>query len=128
VTPAEQAAFDAATGAEAEAHAAAHDAAAWVALLDAAGVPAEISDETASLRLHDNALFRALRWTVEYTDKAVGKLEQIGHTYSLSATPGVIQGSPLHVGDNTTAILGELGYSTEEIEALAAEHVIGLAA
>ena len=52
---------------------------------------------------------------MEYQDPYVGKLEQIGLTYSLSDTPGVIQSAPLIVGDHTKAILEELGYSEAEI-------------
>ena len=83
--------------------------------LKLAGVPAAISDETASLRLFDNEDYKAKKWTVEYQDPYVGKLEQIGLTYELSDTPGVITSPPLIVGDSTKSILEEIGYSEEEI-------------
>ena len=83
--------------------------------LKMAGVPAAISDETASLRLYDNKDYKAKKWTVEYLDPYVGKLEQIGLTYELSDTPGVITSPPLIVGDSTKAILEEVGYSKAEI-------------
>jgi hypothetical protein len=46
---------------------------------------------------------------MEDPDKALGKLEQIGHTYSLSATADENQGSPLDVGDNAAAIFAKPG-------------------
>ncbi|MGB0908420.1 MAG: CaiB/BaiF CoA transferase family protein [Maricaulaceae bacterium] len=89
-----------------------------------AGVPAAISDAEASRGLHDNADYRARNWTVAYEDRYVGKLEQIGLTYDLSDTPGVIASAPLIVGDSTKAILEEVGYSEEEILAMANETAI----
>jgi len=88
------------------------------------GVPAAISDAEASRRLYDNKDFKAKNWTAEYQDRYVGKLEQIGLTYGLSDTPGVIGSPPLIVGDNTKALLEEIGYSEEEILAMANEAAI----
>ncbi len=79
------------------------------------GVPAAISDAEASRRLYDNEAYRERQWTVSYQDRYVGNLEQIGLTYELSDTPGVIQSAPLIVGDSTKSILEELGYSEAEI-------------
>jgi len=101
-------------------------AAAWMEVLDEAGVPAEISDGTYSRRIFDDAALRARQWTVAYQHAVVGKLEQMGLLYSLSDTPGVIQGPPLIVGDQTEALLGELGYAAGEIDALLAQGVIGV--
>jgi len=92
--------------------------------LDKAGVPAAISDAEASRKLFDRADFKAKNWTVEYQDRYVGKLEQIGLTYDLSDTPGVINTPPLIVGDQTKAILEELGYSDDEILSMANEAAI----
>jgi crotonobetainyl-CoA:carnitine CoA-transferase CaiB-like acyl-CoA transferase len=101
-------------------------AAEWSAVLDAAGVPAEISDGEFSRRIFDDPDLRARQWTVAYPHAVVGKLEQVGLLYSLSETPGVIQGPPLIVGDQTEAILGELGYAAGDIDALLAQGVIGV--
>lgn len=92
--------------------------------LHKARVPAAISDAEASRRLFDNADYKAKNWTVEYEDRYVGKLEQIGLTYALSDTPGVIDLPPLIVGDHTKAILEEVGYSEDEILAMANEAAI----
>ena len=96
----------------------------WIKRLEEAGVPAEISDPEASRKLFDNEEFKKRRWTLEYQHPSVGKLEQIGSTYSLSHTPLVDQGPPLIVGDNTVKILKELNYSDEEIRSLVEDSVI----
>ncbi len=92
--------------------------------LKAAGVPASISDSEASRSMFDNPDYKAKNWTAEYTDRYVGKLEQIGLTYNLSDTPGVIGTPPLIVGDHTKAILEEVGYSEDEILTMANETAI----
>jgi len=89
-----------------------------------ANVPAAISDSEASRALFDNADYKARNWTTEYHHPYVGKLEQIGATYDLSDTPAVMQFAPLIVGDQTKVILEELGYSEEEILAMANETAI----
>jgi crotonobetainyl-CoA:carnitine CoA-transferase CaiB-like acyl-CoA transferase len=72
----------------------------------------------------ENEDFKAKDWLAEYHHPYVGKLEQIGLTYNLSDTPGVIGSTPLIVGDYTKAILEEMGYSEEEILAMANETAI----
>ncbi|MDA8707781.1 CoA transferase [Hellea sp.] len=86
-----------------------------------AGIPAAISDPEASRKLYENEDYKAKNWTAEYHHPYVGKLEQIGLTYNLSDTPGVIGSTPLIVGDYTKAILEEVGYSEDEILAMARE-------
>jgi crotonobetainyl-CoA:carnitine CoA-transferase CaiB-like acyl-CoA transferase len=99
---------------------------AWREALDEARVPAEVSDPTFGQKLHDDATFRARRWTVGYRQELVGKLDQIGLLFDFSDTPGVIQGPPLVVGECTREVLGELGYSTKQIAELAAAKVAGV--
>ena len=125
VTEAARAAFDAATGGEAEASARGQTAAAWIAALAKVGVDAELSDDKASLSIFDNKLYRERGWTTDYQDQAVGKLEQIGHTFTLSDTPGVFQGPPVQVGRESAAVLTEMGYSDAEIDELFAGFAIG---
>lgn len=119
-----QIAFDGLVGSDPAAFFSSRSAADALAALAQAGVPAELSDETASLRLFDSQLLKQRNWTVEYHDPAVGKLEQIGLTYELSGTPGVIQGPPLIVGKDTAAILAGLGYDDAAIDELAGEGAI----
>ena len=97
-------------------------AADWFAALDAAGVPVEIEDPDFALHLHDDAESQKRRLTVSYQHPFVGRLDQIGLLYSLSETPGRIQGPPLVVGQHTRELMRELGYSDAEVdEAVAAK-------
>lgn len=102
-------------------------AANWFARLDQAGVPVEVVDEEFSRKLHDNAEFRERRWVVSYPHPVVGKLDQIGLLFSLSDTPGVIQGRPLLVGEHTQEILAGMGYSGEQIRTMEEQMAIGFA-
>ncbi len=97
----------------------------WFVELDAAGVPVEIVAEDFSLKLHDNAEYQQRQWVTSYPHPVVGKLDQIGLLFSLSDTPGVIQGRPLLVGEHTQKILAELGYSEEQITTMEAQLAIG---
>jgi crotonobetainyl-CoA:carnitine CoA-transferase CaiB-like acyl-CoA transferase len=98
----------------------------WLTILDQAGVPAEISSDSFSRFVFDDLELRDRQWTTSYDHPVVGKLEQMGLLYSLSETPGVIQGPPLIVGDHTEAILRDIGYSAGDIERLLAQGVIGV--
>ncbi len=104
----------------------ARPAAEWLPILDAAGVPAEISSETFSRGIFDDQELRDKQWTVAYDHPIVGKLEQMGLLYSLSGTPGVIQGAPLIVGDHTEDILRGIGYGNDDIDRLLGQGVIGV--
>jgi crotonobetainyl-CoA:carnitine CoA-transferase CaiB-like acyl-CoA transferase len=100
----------------------ARSAAEWFAALDAAGVPVEIEDPEFALRLHDDPEAQKRRHTVSYQHPFVGRLDQIGLVYSLSETPGRIQGPPLVVGQHTRELMRELGYTDAQVdEAVAAK-------
>jgi crotonobetainyl-CoA:carnitine CoA-transferase CaiB-like acyl-CoA transferase len=96
----------------------------WFAALDGAGVPCEISDPDFSLTVHDDLDLIKRRWVVSYPQHYVGQLNQVGLAFDLSDTPGTIQGPPLIVGEQTIAILTELGYSAAQIEDLAKSRAI----
>ena len=53
-----------------------------------------------------------------------GVIRQVGLPFQLSATPASIRTSPPTLGQDTDAILGELGYDPTEIEALRARGVV----
>ncbi len=104
----------------------ARPAADWRDRLDAAGVPAEVSDPTFGVRLHDIPWYRERGWTVSYRQHLVGQLDQWGQIFDFSETPSPVQGPPLVMGEFTEAILTELGYAPEAIAALSAEKVVGV--
>ena len=56
--------------------------------------------------------------TVEQEHPVWGVIRQVGIPFDLSATPASIRTAPPTLGQDTEAILGELGYGSVEIEAL----------
>lgn len=99
----------------------------WFAKLDAVGVPVEVEGETFSLSVHENPYFRERQWVTSYDHPHVGKLDQIGFGYTLSETPGVIQGRPLIVGEHTESILKSFGYDEDTIKTMEEQFAIGFA-
>jgi len=99
-------------------------AAAWFARLDEAGVPCEISSPDFALGVFDDPELRSRGWVTSYRQRTVGQMDQFGLLIDFSGTPGRIAGPPLSVGDNTRAILRELGRSDAEIDALVAAKVV----
>ncbi len=99
-------------------------AAEWFAVLDAAGVPCEISDPDFGLGVFDDPELIERGWVTSYEQRRVGKMEQLGQLIDFSATPGRIAGPPLTVGDSTREILLELGMTDADIDRLVAERVI----
>lgn len=97
----------------------------WRQALDAAGVPAEVSDPDFSRNLFDDDDLLARKWITAYPQPLVGIFEQTGLGIDLSDTPGVIQGPPLTVGAQSRQILSAiLGYADDEIDALIKDGVI----
>jgi crotonobetainyl-CoA:carnitine CoA-transferase CaiB-like acyl-CoA transferase len=91
----------------------------WSHTLDDAGVPNEIAVD---VKGGEAALFDAdaerLGLVAEYEHPMLGTLRQFGHTVDFSETPGQIAGPPPRVGEDTRAILEELGCSSSEIDDL----------
>src|ERR1700736_2540766 len=100
-------------------------AAAWSAKFDAAGVPVEVVDAQFALKLHDDPEFRKRQCVVSYRHPDVGRLDQIGLLVRLSDTPGIIQGRPLIVGENTKEILAGMGYSEDQMKTMEEQFAIG---
>ncbi|MDQ1430133.1 MAG: hypothetical protein QOF40_735 [Actinomycetota bacterium] len=99
-------------------------AAQWFTALDAAGVPCEISTPDFVLDLFDDPEMIEKGWVTKYRHPIVGDMEVMGLLFDLSETPGVVQGPPLVPGQDTRAILEELGYDDGRIDKLAAAGTI----
>jgi crotonobetainyl-CoA:carnitine CoA-transferase CaiB-like acyl-CoA transferase len=102
----------------------ARTAAQWFELLDARGVPCEISSPTFSQRLFDDPDFKRKGWTVSYNHRHIGRLEETGVLCDLSETPGRIAGPAVLCGENSREILAELGYAAAEIDELCTSKVV----
>ncbi|MEX1007162.1 MAG: CoA transferase [Acidimicrobiia bacterium] len=99
-------------------------AADWFELLDAAGVPCEISSDTFALGVFDDPELIERGWVTSYEQGLVGRLDQAGLLFDFSETPGRIAGPPLVVGDSSREILREIGYDELDIDALVTEGVV----
>ncbi|MDQ7819065.1 MAG: CoA transferase [Armatimonadota bacterium] len=96
--------------------------AAWMEILDAAGVPNGPILTIAEVFGHPQVLHRQM--VVEMDHPAAGRIRQTGLPVKLSATPGRLRTPPPTLGQHTTAILRELGYSDAEVAALRADGVV----
>jgi crotonobetainyl-CoA:carnitine CoA-transferase CaiB-like acyl-CoA transferase len=96
----------------------------WTRTFDDAGVPNEVPLDTHGGEL---PLFDAdnveLGLVAHYEHPMLGDMRQFGELIDFSETPGHIDGPPPLVGQDTRAILHELGHENAEIDALIAEGV-----
>jgi crotonobetainyl-CoA:carnitine CoA-transferase CaiB-like acyl-CoA transferase len=98
----------------------------WVASLDAAGVPAEVSDPEFVQGLFDDPELIEKGWVTSYEQPSVGRMDVFGLLFDLDDTPGRIYGPPLVPGQDTVAILQELGYDAERVEKLLATGAVAV--
>ena len=94
------------------------------ALLDGAGVPCEISDESMGQRFHDDPEFAALGLSARFDHPLTGSFDQVGLCSEFSETPGRIEHGPIVLGNGTSELLDELGYSSAQIRELTDDQVI----
>jgi crotonobetainyl-CoA:carnitine CoA-transferase CaiB-like acyl-CoA transferase len=96
----------------------------WNRTFDDAGVPNEVPFDSqggeAPLFDADNV---ALGMVAEYEHPLFGNMRQFGELINFSETPGRIYGPPPLVGQETRAILRELGRADSDIDALIAAGV-----
>ncbi|HEX3785554.1 MAG TPA: CoA transferase [Pseudonocardiaceae bacterium] len=96
----------------------------WFTVLDAHGVPCEVSDPDYVLRLFADPDAAQRKVLASFRHRTVGELTMAGRYFDLSDTPGTVQGPPLWPGQNSAAILAGLGYSPEEIAGLIESGVV----
>ncbi len=93
----------------------------WVARLEEAGIPSGPMLDIEQMTSHPQATARDMVQEIEQG------LRVIGHPVKYSETPaGIRQGAPM-LGEHTGDVLAEAGYSTDEIQALAADEAVLLA-
>jgi len=96
----------------------------WTRTLDEAGVPNDVPLDTHGGEV---PLFDAdnveLGLVAHYEHPVLGDMRQFGELINFSETQGAIRGPPPLVGQDTRAILQELGHDDADIDALIAENV-----
>jgi crotonobetainyl-CoA:carnitine CoA-transferase CaiB-like acyl-CoA transferase len=98
---------------------------AWVAELmheDTCVTPVYSLDEVVA-----DPHFRQRGSVVDAKDPVAGSRAQVGMLFKMSETPGSIRSSAPAAGQDTAAVLAELGYDATEMEALAAAGAVGIA-
>ncbi|MBP8897920.1 MAG: CoA transferase [Sulfuritalea sp.] len=94
----------------------------WIALLENAAVPCGPINDLAAVFADPQVLHRGLR--VDLPHAAGGTAPQVANPIRFSATPIGYRHAPPLLGQDTEAILGELGRSAEDIAALRTATVI----
>ena len=94
----------------------------WIAALDAAGIPCGPINDIAEAFASPEAV--ALGMSVEQEHPAFGLIRQVGLPFQLDVTPASIRTSPPTLGQDTDAILGELGYGPVDVAGFRARGVV----
>lgn len=94
----------------------------WRTELEAAGVPCGPINNVAQVFEDPHVLARGM--VTSFTHPRAGEVKTVGVPVKLSRTPGDTPKPPPLLGQHTYELLGELGYSPEEIEALASLGII----
>ena len=94
----------------------------WLARLDAAGVPCGPINTYPETLADPHTLARNL--VVDLVHPLAGPIKALGVPVKLSETPGAVERAAPLVGEHTTEILTELGYSAAEQDALRARRVV----
>ena len=97
----------------------------WVEALLAAGVPAARIHDYAEALTSEQAIAREM--VIEIEHPVEGRVRVLGFPVKLSATPQQVRRAPPLLGQHTDEVLGEIGFSSERIEALRAAGAFGAA-
>jgi crotonobetainyl-CoA:carnitine CoA-transferase CaiB-like acyl-CoA transferase len=96
--------------------------AAWITLLENAAVPCGPINDLAAVFADPQVQHRGLR--VDLPHAAGGTAPQVANPIHLSATPVKYRAAPPTLGQDTDAVLHELGRSNEEIAALRSKSIV----
>jgi crotonobetainyl-CoA:carnitine CoA-transferase CaiB-like acyl-CoA transferase len=94
----------------------------WIAVLEAADVPCGAINDVLSAFATPAA--RAATMRVPVTHPELGAVDQVAPPFVLSRTPAGVRTAPPLLGQDSDAVLGELGYEADEIVRLRAAGVV----
>ena len=94
----------------------------WLAIFDAAGVPAGPVRFVQELTSEEQVIANDM--IVEVNHKAAGKVRMAGPMISMSATPLKAQFASPALGEHTYEILSELGFDDREISHLKSQNIV----
>lgn len=95
----------------------------WLEALEAAGIPAGPVLSITEMQSHPQTLARDMIPSVEHP--VAGTVQTIGLPVKFSETPGGVQHAAPLLGQHTSEVLKELGYSPDEIADLAERGIAG---
>ena len=94
----------------------------WLALMDAAGVPAGPVHSVGEALSHPQTLARGMVVELDHPD--AGPTKALGCPIHLSETPARIDRPAPRLGEHTRELLRECGYDDAEIDAFAAAGIV----
>jgi crotonobetainyl-CoA:carnitine CoA-transferase CaiB-like acyl-CoA transferase len=95
----------------------------WLAVLERAGVPA--GPVLTIAEMHDHPQTRARDMVVKVEHEKAGPVETLGLPIKFSRTPGSVRRGAPTFGQDSRAILAELGYDEEAVERLTGAGAVG---
>ncbi|HYI68841.1 MAG TPA: CoA transferase [Skermanella sp.] len=95
----------------------------WLAVLERAGVPA--GPVLTIAEMHDHPQTRARDMVVKVEHEKAGPVETLGLPIKFSRTPGSVRRGAPTFGQDSRAILAELGYDEEAVERLTTIGAVG---
>lgn len=94
----------------------------WLAVLEAAGVPAGPVLSIADMHEHPHTLARDM--VVEVEHSRAGSVKTLGLPIKFSRTPGGVRGPAPAFGEHSRSVLAELGYDEDAVDAMERARVV----